>query len=112
MITCPACGHSFPENTASREAFEMFHALRDQYADAQGMNKVDAKDTLCVLFGVAQEYEEPWNPPRWPGVFCRLWGRLFFRKSTLAYTRDEMTKLIDSTQEAVYSRPLTPEEMR
>ena len=104
MITCPKCGHSFPENPASREAFELFHALRDEYAVAQGMNKVEAKDTLCVMFGVSLEYGDDFTPPKWPGVFCGLWGRKFFRKSTLAYTPKEMGHLIDGAQESVHSK--------
>lgn len=102
MIVCPKCGHSFPEALAARDAFELFHALRDSYAKEQGMGKIEAKDTLCVCYGVSKEYEEPWYPPPWPGVFCRLWGRLFFRKSTLAYTPEEMSHLISMTSEAVH----------
>jgi hypothetical protein len=110
MITCPRCKHSFPENMASRQAFEMFHALMNQYAVAQGLNKVDAKDTLCVAFGISMEYGDDFQPPKWPGVFCRpkAWqGRVFFRKSTLAYTPKQMSDLIDATQEAVHSRSLS-----
>ena len=94
MIVCPKCKHAFPESTSSREAFELFHALRDDYAVAQGLNKVEAKDTLCVLYGVSLEYGDDFEPPKWPGVFCQLWGRRFFRKSTLAYTPKQMSHLI------------------
>jgi hypothetical protein len=104
MVVCPRCHHAFPENTSSREAFELFHAIRDEYAMAQGLNKVDAKDTLCVSFGVSLEYGDDFTPPKWPGIFCTLWGRKFFRKSTLAYTREEMSRLIESSQEAVHVR--------
>jgi hypothetical protein len=102
MIKCPKCGHAFPESQAKQGAFELFHVLRDQYAQAQGMNKVEAKDSLCVLFGVSVECEKGFKPPKWPGVFVRLWGRLFFRKSTLAYTEAEMSHLIEATQEAIF----------
>ena len=104
MITCPRCHHRFPENTASREAFELFHVLRDQYAEAQGLSKIEAKDTLCVSFGVSLEYGDDFTPPGWPGIFCEVWGRRFFRKSTLAYSRDEMMKLIEASQEAIYEK--------
>lgn len=99
MTTCPRCGYH--EGSASQQAFELFHALRDEYAAAQGLNKVEAKDTLCVLYGVSVEYGEPWEPPKWPGVFCTLWGRRFFRKSTMFYSKDEMARLIESSQEAI-----------
>jgi hypothetical protein len=102
MIECPKCHHRFPENTASREAFELFHAIRDEYARAQGLSMVEAKDVLCVSFGVSLEYGDDFAPPKWPGVFCEVWGRRFFRKSTLAYTKAEMSRLIESSQEAVY----------
>lgn len=105
MITCPRCSHRFPENTSSRQAFELFHALMNEYARVNGLNRVDAKDTLCVLYGVSVEFEgKEWTPPKWPGVFCRptcYQGRVFFRKSTLAYTPKQMHDLIEATQEAV-----------
>lgn len=104
MVTCPKCGHKFPENIASQQAFELFHALRDEYAEAQGLKKPEAKDILCVSFGVALDIEDEsfWEHlPPWPGVFCEVWGKKYFRKSTLAYTKDEMSKLINSSQEAV-----------
>ena len=97
MIVCPRCAYAFPEALAKREAFEAFHAIRDEYAAAQGMNKVEAKDTLCVMYGVSLEYGDDFEPPRWPGIFCRLWGRLFYRKSTLAYTPAEMHRLIEGS---------------
>jgi hypothetical protein len=102
VITCPFCKRSFPEALAKQDAFELFHALRDEYAEAQGMHKVEAKDTLCVLWGVSREYGDYFVPPKWPGVFCALWGRRFFRKSTLAYTPREMSKLIEGTEESIH----------
>jgi hypothetical protein len=102
MVTCPFCKKSFPDSVAKQSMFELFHVLRDQYAQAQGLNKVEAKDSLCVLFGVSVECEKGFKPPKWPGVFVRLWGRLFFRKSTLSYSQEEMSHLIESTQEAIY----------
>ena len=102
MIECPRCHYQFPEALAKREAFEAFHAIRDEYAAAQGMNKVEAKDTLCVMYGVSEEVGDSFlaNLPKWPGVFCKLWGRVFYRKSTLAYTPAEMHRLIEGSAEA------------
>ncbi len=102
MDTCPRCGYK--EGSASQQAFELFHALRDEYAAAQGLNKVEAKDTLCILFGVSVEYHGQPDLPKWPMVPCTLWGRKFLRKSTMFYTKDEMTWLIESTQEAIHVR--------
>lgn len=101
MVTCPKCGHRFPLAQATRDAFELFHVIRDSYARVNGYTKGYAKDELCVLFGMSVEYKEPWTPPKWPGVFCELWGKPYFRKSTLAYTKEEMTQLIDGATGAV-----------
>jgi len=107
-VVCPRCHFRFPLEAASQGAFELFHVLRDQYAEAQGLTKIEAKDTLCILFGVSEEVGDDFlaKLPKWPGVFCEVWGRRFFRKSTLAYTKDEMTKLIEASQEAVNERAM------
>jgi hypothetical protein len=102
MIECPKCGHRFPESLAKRSSFEMFHALRDEYARAQGIGMVEAKDTLCVMFGVSLEYDDDFQTPKWTGRFCELWGRKFFRKSTLEYTKEEMHTLIMFSEEAIH----------
>jgi hypothetical protein len=105
MIECPFCHSKFPEAIAAREAFEAFHAIRDEYAVAQGLTKVDAKDTLCVMYGVSEEVGDDFlsKLPKWPGVFCRplaFRGRIFYRKSTLAYSPAEMHQLIEASAEA------------
>ena len=107
-VECPRCHFRFPLEAASRGAFKLFHALRDEYAHAQAMNLIEAKDTLCVMFGVSVEIGDDFlsKLPPWPGVFCEVWGRRFFRKSTLAYSKDEMTKLIEGSQEAVHERTM------
>jgi hypothetical protein len=102
--TCPRCGYK--EGSASQQAFELFHALRDEYAAAQGLNKVEAKDTLCILFGVSIEDEGQLDIPRdW--IACALWGRRYLRKSTTLYTKDEMNKLITASQEAIHARSMS-----
>jgi hypothetical protein len=66
------------------------------------MNNVDAKNLLCVLYGVAIEYEPgKFLPPKWPGLFVEVNDWIHFRKSTLAYTKDEMAHLIDGTVLAI-----------
>ena len=54
-VVCPRCHFRFPLEAASQGAFELFHVLRDQYAEAQGLSKIEAKDTLCILFGVSED---------------------------------------------------------
>ena len=80
MIVCPKCKHAFPESTSSREAFELFHALRDDYAVAQGLNKVEAKDTLCVLYGVSLEYGDDFEPPKCLACSAKSGGGAFSEK--------------------------------
>lgn len=103
MVTCPKCKHRFPLAQATQDAFELFHVIRDAYAKVNGYTKAHAKDELCLHFGVAVKYREPWQPPEWPGVFCKPYadGVLYFRKSTLAYTKDEMAQLIEGSTGAL-----------
>lgn len=105
MVTCPRCKHRFPLEQASQNAFELFHVVRDAYAKATGHNNVYAKDELCVMYGVSMEVGDDFlsKLPKWPGVFCELWGRKFFRKSTLAMSKEEMNELIGKSYEAVYA---------
>jgi hypothetical protein len=100
MESCPRCGYR--PDSASEDAFKLFHALRDEYATAQGMSKIEAKDQLCVMFGISVEYEGQADLPKWPMVACRVWGRKHLRKSTTAYTKDEMARLIEASQEAIH----------
>ncbi len=104
MITCPRCHFHFVPSPAvrSEDAFSLFHVYRDAYARARGKNNVDAKNELCVKYGVAIEYEPGvFRPPSWPGLFVEVDGWIHFRKSTLAYTKDEMHDLIEATMVAI-----------
>ena len=102
MVTCPRCKHRFPLAQATQDAFEMFHVVRDAYAKVNNYDKQFAKNELCVLFGVSVECEPGWKYPDWPGMFVNLWGKEYFRKSTLAYTKLEMTQLIEGATGALY----------
>lgn len=76
--------------------------MRDAYAKARGINNVAAKNELCVKYGIAIEYEPGvFRPPSWPGLFVEVDGWIHFRKSTLAYTKDEMHDLIEATMVAI-----------
>jgi len=104
---CPRCGHVWSDGAKrSDDQFKLFHALCNEYARAQGMDQVTAKDTLCVLYGVSEEIGDDFLSkfPKWPGVKCELWGRRFFRKSTLFYTKEEMSGLINGASEAIHER--------
>lgn len=104
MTRCPRCGHKFVPSPVvrSEDAFELFHALRDQFAHLQSWSAVVAKNWLCVHYGVAIEYEPgKFLPPKWPGIFVEVDNWWHFRKSTLAYTKDEMARLIDGTTQAI-----------
>lgn len=104
MITCPRCHFHFVPSPAvrSEDSFELFHVYRDAYARARGINNIDAKNELCVKYGVAIEYEPgKFVPPKWPGLFVEVDDWIHFRKSTLAYTKEEMARLIDATALAI-----------
>ena len=104
MVRCPRCGHNFvpSQDVRSESSFELFHVLRDIYARARGINNIDAKNELCVKYGVAVEYEPgKFVPPKWPGLFVEVNEWIHFRKSTLAYTKEEMAHLIDGTTLAI-----------
>lgn len=103
MTKCPLGGYCYRNQSAirSEDSFDLFHAIRDAYADAQGYDKVLAKDELCCLFGVAIEDEGQLDIPKdW--IACVVWNRRWLRKSTLKYTKAEMTKLIEKSINAVY----------
>jgi len=100
VTRCPRCGHHFvpARDLRSDSSFNLFHVYRDAFAKHQGWSNVYAKNWLCVHYGVAVEYEPgTFKPPKWPGVFCEVDDWVHFRKSTLAYTRAEMTDLIART---------------
>ena len=104
---CPSCGFVWTDGAKrSEEQFRLFHALVHEYSIAQGMDMVTAKDTLCILYGVSLEIGDDFLAkfPPWPGVKCELWGRKFFRKSTLIYRKKEMTALIEGATEAIHER--------
>lgn len=100
MTTCPRCGHHFvpAKDVRSEDSFELFHVYRDAYAKWKGWSNVYCKNWLCVHYGVAIEYEPgTFRPPSWPGIFVEVDNWIHFRKSTLAYTKQEMTDLIART---------------
>ena len=100
-MKCPHCGKAFTPALASNDAFELFHVIRDQYADKKGMDKIEAKNELCLRFGIYIEYRDTFKPPEWPGVFIDYHGEIYFRKSTLAYTKREMMELVDKASMAL-----------
>ncbi len=104
MVRCPRCGHNFVPSPGARSesAFELFHVYRDEYSRLSGLSPVNAKNWLCVHYGVAIEYEPgKFVPPKWPGLFVEVDDWIHFRKSTLAYSKKEMAHLIDGTAQAI-----------
>jgi hypothetical protein len=97
VVKCPWCGKRFEPHTdiASMDSFELFHVIRDEYSKATGMNLVDAKDTLCLKGGISIVFHPDFTPPKWPGCFVEYRDEIYFRKSTLAYTKPEMAQLIE-----------------
>lgn len=113
MITCPRCHHHFVPATDARteDAFELFHVYRDAFARSQSWSNVYAKNWLCVHYGVAIEYEPgKFVPPKWPGLFVEVDDWMHFRKSTLAYTKQEMADLIGRTEEKLAELGVVPRE--
>lgn len=104
MIKCPLGGYCYKSRAElrSEDSFELFHVYRDEYSRLSGLSPVDAKNWLCVHYGVALEYEPgKFVPPKWPGLFVEVDEWIHFRKSTLAYNKKEMAHLIDGTAQAI-----------
>ena len=85
----------------SERAFKMLHALLGDLSRGLGIDKIRLKDQLCCLYGVAVPLSEALNNiPTWPGHLVAPWedGKAWIRKSTTAYTVDEMNALISGAQ--------------
>ena len=80
--------------TRSDRAFRYFHAIIDRYAKELGLSKVLVKNEMCIQHGIAVEYNEKFTPPEWRGRFVDYYGEIYFRKSTIEYTIEEMSQLI------------------
>jgi hypothetical protein len=79
------------------------HALIHRYKDVLGYSMEDAKNELCINFGISVLYEpESWDPPDWGGHFALYHHELYFRKSTREYTTVEMKALIDGIKLACF----------
>jgi hypothetical protein len=84
-------------------ASRKFHAMRDEYADGQGLDKEYAKALLKYRHGVTLPYMEGFKPPIGPrGAFLEVEvageTRLFWMKSTTVYTTAEWVTLIMGTE--------------
>lgn len=95
----------------SDRAFRYFHALMGRYAEGLGLDKVWAKEELCLLHGVALPYDDGFEPPDWPGHFVEYHGRIYFRKSTTAYTKEEMAALINGTIAALFDNDVDIDDL-
>jgi len=78
--------------------FLKFHALRDEYADATGLDNEYAKQELKHLYGVTIPYTEGFKPPTRPGKFVEIYGAIEFQVSTRNYTTEELMRLVDGTE--------------
>jgi len=81
-----------------------FHALINRYRDALGFSMEEAKNELCIQFGITVKVDnwEDFDPPDWGGTFVLYFNELYFRKSTREYTTVEMKALIDGIKLACY----------
>jgi len=92
-----------PAGYTGGKAYKLFHVVRDRYAMAVGYDKQYAKDELLCRFGDAGPAEEILSdPPEWidHAVACRVWDRIYLRRSSKDYTRDEMQYLIEMAMSA------------
>ncbi len=85
--------------TANEKAFRLFHVYRDQYANAQGLEKDYAKALLKFKYGADVI---PWRPNFKPplnqkGSFLEVEQRIYWMKSTTIYTTEELNVLIEGT---------------
>ena len=84
-------------------ASKKFHAMRDEYADSEGLDKEYAKALLKYRHGVTLPYMEGFKPPVGKrGAFLEVFEagqpRLFWMKSVTVYTMQEWTILILGTE--------------
>lgn len=97
---------------ASYSARRYFHVIRDAYARAMGYEKEYAKDELCIGFGIAMTVADALeDPPEWAGHVRTIWGREYVRKSTAAYTREEMAGLIEGAIQACLENGIDIDEL-
>lgn len=93
------------------------HALIQRYRQAMGYSMSEAKNELCIEFGIAEEFrEETFDPPPYTVRFVLYHGKLYMRKSTPEYTTGEMKTLIDGIKMACYENgididDIEPEEL-
>lgn len=88
------------EKLRSERSFKMLHALIRDLSRGLGVEYARMKDQVCCQWGVALTVEEATQSgdlPDWPGHLVQPWddGVYWIRKSTLAYTTDEMIGLIN-----------------
>ena len=97
-----------PESSHDR-AFKLFHALRDEYAAAQGLGKDYAKALLKFRHGSGTvPWMEGFTPiPGQRGAFVEVEDRMYWLKSTTVYTAGELTILITGTQYELDQRIMT-----
>jgi len=85
----------------SERAFRMFHALVRDLSRGLGVDYQTMKDQVCCQWGVAMPIQDALHAiPEWPGHMVTPWesGEVWIRKSTTAYTVDEMNSLISGAQ--------------
>jgi hypothetical protein len=86
-----------PDQGASAQ-FKAFHAYRDEYAALAGLDNEYAKAELKAMYGVAYRWGPGFEPPSRSGRFVEIHGEMQFLVSTLEYTDDELSRLIQGTQ--------------
>ena len=80
-------------------ASKKFHAMRDEYADSEGLDKEYAKALLKYRHGVTLPYMEGFKPPVGQrGAFLEVEERILWCKSVTVYTMQEWTILILGTE--------------
>jgi hypothetical protein len=80
-------------------AFKKFHALRDEFSDATGYDKEEAKALLKSRHGKCIPYIDGFVPPVGErGEFFEVSGRILWLKSTTVMNTDELMKLILGTE--------------
>ena len=85
----------------SERAFRMLHALIRDLSRGLGIDYAAMKDQVCCQWGVAVPLAEAMRSiPEWPGHIVQPWdnGETWIRKSTTAYTAEEMSALIAGAQ--------------
>ena len=87
-------------NNRTQNSSNLFHKLRDRYANAVGYDREYAKAELKHLYGVCIPYTSDFRPPERTGRFVEIYEQIEFQISEAEMSKEEHTRLIEGTIDA------------